>query len=541
MIIQKKHRSLGLLSILAGAALLVFENATPFRQPALNLSCLARHSSAQEQADALNALTAPSGALGTYFVPLHSNIQLIEPYNANVFLIHLLRDNPGAVKDTQLMAAVDNWVKWYLNHANYQPLPDGSGLGVMNGPAIPFPSSYDLSSDGSFTGTPRLYSSAEFSNSKLLLSSLHIPGTIYRYNVTFDASGNEIDYPSFNYPFSLTAVTGSAQNPYFGAAKISNFTTPDFQPMEKWVYDDTDSYGGTFISLFYQYISILPPQSAKWLFMNFHFQLENILHSSLATLDPSTNLTHAAPFYSAEYSMDNIEVWAGLRDYVNILKMMKSIDPSAFTDYVFPDKVTMAQEYGFYQGLLLKSQNAIHEKLQVGGSSGYVQGSAEVGGLDQNLLGVGLDPDGGQIQLLGATSANHPDWSQAGNFGGSLVAVFNSFQLDSSSATANTVTTSHLFSLFNSVLNNFWNSNSFTSAPPNLWWLVPYAQNIGVQGGMTVTQLEEKAELACEKFIEGPVPRSPSNWYNLESGAYIHILRLINNYNAAHGINKTPL
>jgi len=81
-------------------------------------------------------------------------------------------------------------------------------------------------------------------------------------------------------------------------------------------YDSSDAYAGTFLTLLRRWTEVDTGAAAYLLTKTADIDL--IATASIATKQPN-GLTGAKPDYSAQYLMDNVEVEAGLRDYVWLL------------------------------------------------------------------------------------------------------------------------------------------------------------------------------------------------------------------------------
>mgnify|MGYP000853090762 CR=1 FL=1 len=82
-------------------------------------------------------------------------------------------------------------------------------------------------------------------------------------------------------------------------------------------YDSSDSYGATFLSLVKRYYQT---SQDKIFLLELEPELNLVVQAIYSTLDPKDGLTYAKINYRIKYLMDNLEVFAGLKDWAYLLE-----------------------------------------------------------------------------------------------------------------------------------------------------------------------------------------------------------------------------
>lgn len=114
-------------------------------------------------------------------------------------------------------------------------------------------------------------------------------GTIYDYKITEDENGGYLELPEYV-----------------------------LDPTKK-IYDSSDSYAATFLSLANEYHRATGDDA----FIQAHLRdLWLATKAIQATLDPATGLTNAKADYRVQYMMDNTEVWRGYEDFAELMGRM---------------------------------------------------------------------------------------------------------------------------------------------------------------------------------------------------------------------------
>lgn len=119
------------------------------------------------------------------------------------------------------------------------------------------------------------------------------------------------------------------------------------------VYDSTDAYAGTFLSLVKRYLDASGNRS--WVTSN-AANINKVANATWLTYNPDLNLTYAQPGYKAYYTMDNVEVWKGLDDYSQLLADM---DDSTYEHYYYRAELIR-------NGLYYNLWNSERNEYQVG-------------------------------------------------------------------------------------------------------------------------------------------------------------------------------
>ncbi len=82
-------------------------------------------------------------------------------------------------------------------------------------------------------------------------------------------------------------------------------------------YDSSDSYGATFLSLMRRYYET---NQDELFLLELEPELNLVVKAIYSTLDPKDGLTYAKSNYKIKYLMDNLEVFAGLKDWAYLLE-----------------------------------------------------------------------------------------------------------------------------------------------------------------------------------------------------------------------------
>ena len=439
----------------------------------------------------LKALVTSSGAVNTYFDPSKPGRNLIDPYFGNLFFWHLLSD---AKPRSDVMYAAKRWIDWYLDHANHELRPDDDALLMMEGSAsalfrrcIGRIRMIWRAGSLKYTAAQRMAVAANFHR-------LHAPGTIYRFYV--NDHGDEV--PSFEY--FLPDLSRPLESPAMQAT------------VQRYVIDSTDAYGATFISVARRYLELASPEDARSFFLLHHLRLKMIADGSFGAIDPRSGLTGAAPGAPTEYTMDNAEVWAGLRDYIAMLRLMLERDPARFARPA--DGFLLADEVAVYTRLMNGFEGAIARKLRIP-AEGPADRPKIPGENDAGLFYLGWNPaDSTPLRSPGG-------WWDLASFDGPLQLMLQGFPMPDASkdkllGEVRALPT-HAYGTL-SHLETVWTY-------PETWRFLPFARSAGRPPGalphalphaMSREELAATARALCEVFIRKRQRAYPF-WSSLES------------------------
>jgi len=111
----------------------------------------------------------------------------------------------------------------------------------------------------------------------------------------------------------ITWYLGHLNNPdyngLYGSVYVYYADTTDNTEHSSTTYDSTDSYGATFLTLLKKYYDVTGDST---LLINNREKIEKIADSVIAT-QQSDGLTYAKPDYKIKFTMDNLEVYEGLK------------------------------------------------------------------------------------------------------------------------------------------------------------------------------------------------------------------------------------
>lgn len=450
--------------------------------------CLDQHTSSNEFQYDRYWLFAPSGSISTYFDATRLHTNLIEPYNASLYLIQMYEDNDQSAADGDLRFSTELWLKWYLAHVINSYSTTTHAITLNNGQVYYPPTSY-LDSNG----ISHTYSSAEQSAVNHVFDIVSIPGAGFKYYT--DTSGNEVPYFVFEPPYLAWPLTDSRS----------------VDPLDR-IYDSTDSYGALFITLANDYMQTRPIADATYFFQVYHKQLKSILNASIFTLDPNTHLTKASPVASGEYTMDNVEVWKGLESYLSMLSMIYPGNTLQSAAPFGDDGSLPSDEYSRYSSIAQAMQQGIQGHLQI------------QSGPDAGLYYNGWNPDTGT-----AIDTSYTDASNLNPYETMSLLFRNKFPVGGSVGSDADIM-NHTFTDFKTYVPGYTSASNIATltVPPHTWMFVPYAQalsNPNITAGMSSSELSQAAENFCEFMVT--TNRDWHTWTIEESYGYVHLLRLL--------------
>lgn len=265
-----------------------------------------------------------AGAMLCYFAPEAGN--LVSPYAAQVALLYALRAYHGTSPPAALTIMAGAYLNfaldklmWALEPAS-APGRDAAGTGygagrllmrLRDGTILAIPDQYRY--PASPAAPARLYSPAQMRQVAHNVSALFVkacPLTQYvRAQDGLVLPGWVLNQPDMSFQTPLDQITGAT-----------------YQDIHDSWYDATDSYAATLVSLAACWLrSQTEAVRRDWLARNIE-TLRAVMDAALATQDSGTGLTIATPYSRAAYTLDNIEVWRGLRDFCGLLRLAPTLE-----------------------------------------------------------------------------------------------------------------------------------------------------------------------------------------------------------------------
>jgi hypothetical protein len=287
------------------------------------------------------------GAVLNYYADLPGT--LMSPYAAQVALRYALAAYRNHRAPAPLISMTQNYIAyalkkimWTLEQAK-QPGVDTAGakfqagadiMTLYDGSMFALPTAYRTPA-GQGGGKLADYNAEQQARVRKNIGQLFIKGCpLTQYARQSDGHilpGWVLQTPDMSFATPIAEVKGVA-----------------YQEIHDAWYDATDSYCGTLVALIGEYLHTQPDAAFKaWLLHNWQ-PLLAVVDASLATLDPLTKLAIATPYTYAEYTLDNMEVWRGLKEFCYIMQRALLVSHSTFSAPFDATGKTPADQFDHY-------------------------------------------------------------------------------------------------------------------------------------------------------------------------------------------------
>ncbi|WP_410199689.1 hypothetical protein [Burkholderia cenocepacia] len=253
-----------------------------------------------------------AGALRAYYADIKG--ELIDPYASAASMRYVLMAYRNRAIPTALTSLVQNYITFALNKVMWKFTSAGENqiIELRDGSVFAIPKEYrtPAAEDG---GKISLYNTTQRAQVSKNVAGLFIKGCpLTSYVRTTDGTvlpGWVLKTPDMSFTTPLHKISG----------------TTYWEIHDTW-YDASDSASATLVTLIGEYLKTLSDlEFSSWLNQNME-TLFSVADACFATLDPISNLCMATPYSTAEYTLDNIEVWRAFTELCSIIRRAITTD-----------------------------------------------------------------------------------------------------------------------------------------------------------------------------------------------------------------------
>ncbi|WP_124626577.1 hypothetical protein [Burkholderia cepacia] len=255
-----------------------------------------------------------AGAFRAYYADIKG--ELIDPYASAASMRYVLM----AYRNKATPAALASLVRTYITFAlskvmwKFTSIGENQIVELRDGSAFAIPKEYRTPA-AEAGGKVTLYNTTQRAQVAKNVAGLFIKGCpLTSYVRTTDGTvlpGWVLKTPNMSFTTPLQKISGTT-----------------YREIHDTWYDASDSASATLVALIGEYLKTLPDSEFfTWINKNWE-TLFAVTDACLATLDSISNLCMATPYSTAEYTLDNIEVWRAITEICGIIRRAISVDSS---------------------------------------------------------------------------------------------------------------------------------------------------------------------------------------------------------------------